>query len=307
MTTLPLQISEEVADALAGGRAIVALESTVIAHGLPAPDNRQVALAMQAIIREAGAVPATIAVLGGRLVVGISDAQIDMLAAAAPSTVRKCSRRDLAIALASGEPGATTVSATMIGAGLAGIDVFATGGIGGVHRGAPHDVSADLTELGRTPVAVVCAGPKSILDLALTREVLETNGVPVIGYCCDEMPAFDSLSSGLGVDARVDSAEEAAAIISARAALNLASGLVFTVPVPGAAALEPSEIDAAISTATKAAHAKGLAGAQVTPFVLSMIAELTEGKSLAANKALLLNNAGVAARIAVAVGEMRRR
>ncbi|MHA1525170.1 MAG: pseudouridine-5'-phosphate glycosidase [Alphaproteobacteria bacterium] len=301
MTATALKISSEVAQALADGRAVVALESTVIAHGLPAPHNLEVALAMQANIRKAGAVPATIAVMGGRLVVGISDAQIEMLASAAPGEVRKCSRRDLSIALASGKNAATTVCATMIGAELAGIELFATGGIGGVHRGAPHDVSADLSELGRTPVTVVCSGPKSILDLALTREVLETNGVPVIGYGCDTMPAFYSLSSAMGVDTRVDDPGQAAAIIRARAALDLASGLVITVPVPGEAALEPAQIDAAISTATQTAHSQGIAGAQVTPFVLSMIAQLTDGKSLAANKALLLNNASVAARIAVAV------
>ena len=227
-----LHVSPEVADALRAGRAVVALESTLITHGLPHPENVETALAMEAAVRASGAVPATIAVLGGKITVGLSLADIERLASKPAGSVRKCSRRDLPIAIARGEDGATTVAGTMIVAHLAGIRVFATGGIGGVPRGAPFDVSADLLELGRTPVAVVCSGAKSILDLPLTLEVLETQGVPVIGLGTDTLPAFYARSSGLPIDVRVESPAEAAQIIAAAQRLGAEHGLLVTVPVP---------------------------------------------------------------------------
>lgn len=296
-----LEIRPRIADQLARGGGVVALESTVIAHGLPAPHNVEVALGMEAAVRKAGAVPATIAVLDGRLTIGLSPAEIRQLAEAPEGAVRKASRRDLAIATGLGGLAATTVSATMIGAHLAGITVFATGGIGGVHRGVPFDVSADLTELGRTPVAVVCSGPKAILDIPATREVLETQGVPVIGYRTDDLPAFYSLSTGFAADARVDTAPEAAALIMAHGQLGLQSGLLFGVPVPAADAIDPDQIEIAIVAATDEAHAAGISGHRMTPFVLARIAELTDNASLAANMALLLNNAAIAGEIAVAL------
>ena len=297
-----LHRSAEVADALRAGRAVVALESTLITHGLPHPANVETALAMEAAVRATGAVPATIAVLGGKITVGLSRAEIERLATRPAGTVRKCSRRDLPIAVARGEDGATTVAGTMIVAHLAGIRVFATGGIGGVHRGAPFDVSADLLELGRTPVAVVCSGAKSILDLPLTLEVLETQGVPVIGLGTDTLPAFYSRSSGLPVDVRVESAAEAASIIAAARRLAAQHGLLVTVPVPEADALPAEEVEAAIQQATAEAAAQGVHGKRVTPFVLARVAELTGGESRRANVALLVNNARVAGAIAVALG-----
>jgi pseudouridylate synthase len=296
-----ITVHDEVAAALSGGGPVVALESTVITHGLPYPDNLATARAMEAAIREAGAVPATVAVLGGRLHAGLGPDQLAYLAERPRERVRKCSRRDLPLALARGEDGATTVAGTMIVAAMVGIELFATGGIGGVHRGHPFDVSADLSELGRTPVTVVCSGPKSILDLALTREVLETNGVPVIGYQSDEMPAFFARTSGLGVDARADSPAEVAAIIRARRALKLASGLLVTVPVPENEAFDPAEAEAAIERATHEADQAGIYGAASTPWLLARVAELTDGRSRRANLALLRNNADIAARIAVAL------
>ena len=298
-----LDIRPEVSQTLAVGGAVVALESTVIAHGLPSPHNVDVALSMEAAIRAAGAVPATIAVLDGTLTVGLSEDEIRTLADAPKGSIRKASRRDLSIATGLGEMAATTVSATMIGAHLAGISVFATGGIGGVHRGAPFDVSADLTELGRTPVAVVCSGPKAILDIPATREVLETQGVPVIGYGTDQLPAFYSQDSGFAADARVDTAADAAKLISGQMALGLQSGLLFGVPVPEADALAPEEIEGSIAIATTEAQSRGISGYQVTPFVLARIAELTGGQSMTANMSLLRNNAKVAAEIAVALSK----
>jgi len=286
---------------------VVALESALIAHGLPAPLNLETALAMEVAVREAGAVPATVAVLGGVLTVGIDGPAIEALAAAPAGTVRKCSRRDLALAVARGETAATTVAATIFAAAKVGIAVFATGGIGGVHRGAPHDVSADLVELGRTPIAVVCSGPKAILDVGLTREVLETWGVPVIGYGADRLAGFFTLDGGFAADGRVDGPEEAAGAILAREALGLDGALLFAVPVPAGAALSGAEAEAAIAAADKAAHAAGIAGAALTPFVLAEVARLTEGRSLAANRALLVNNARVAGAIAAALAEARRR
>jgi len=301
---LELAIAPEVAGALRAGRAVVALESTLITHGLPHPANVETALAMEAAVRAGGAVPATIAVLGGKITVGLTRAEIERLAAQPAGRVRKCSRRDLPIAVARGEDGATTVAGTMIVAHLAGIRVFATGGIGGVHRGAPFDVSADLLELGRTPVAVVCSGAKSILDLPLTLEVLETQGVPVIGLGTDALPAFYSRSSGLPVDVTIQTAAEVAQIVAAAHRLEAQHGLLVTVPVPEADALPAEKMEEAISGATAEANAQGVHGKAVTPFLLARVAELTGGASRRANIALLVNNARVAGEIAVALSRL---
>jgi pseudouridine-5'-phosphate glycosidase len=289
----------EVAEALANGQAVVALESTLITHGLAYPDNLATARAIQAAAREAGAVPATIAILHGQLTVGLDDAQLEYLATA--KNVRKCSRRDIGIVVAQELDGATTVAGTMMVAAMAGIGVFATGGIGGVHRGHPFDISADLEELSQTPVTVVCAGAKSLLDLPLTVEQLETRGVPVIGYGTDELPAFYSRSSGLPVDARADTPEQVAAIVRARRALGIQGGELVAVPVPAADELSHAEAEAAIAQAIQLADESGVTGAAVTPFILAKIAELTNGRSKRANVALLLNNARVAAHIAQAL------
>jgi pseudouridine-5'-phosphate glycosidase len=302
--TESLHVSPEVADALRGGRAVVALESTLITHGLPHPANVETALAMEAAVRAGGAVPATIAVLAGKITVGLTRVDIERLASRPAGSVRKCSRRDLPIAVAQREDAATTVAGTMIVAHMAGIRIFATGGIGGVHRGAPFDVSADLTELGRTPVAVVCSGAKSILDLPLTLEVLETQGVPVIGLGTDTLPAFYSRSSGLPVDVTVQTAGQAAAIIAAARRLDAQHGLLVTVPVPEKGAMPSEQMETAIQRATDEAAAKNIHGKAVTPFVLGRVAELTAGESRRANIALLVNNARVAAEIAVALAKL---
>ena len=302
-STLSLHIRADVQAALSAGRPVVALESTLITHGLPYPISVRTALGMEAAVREGGALPATIAVLGGQITVGLSEAQIEGLAAAEPGTVRKCSRRDLPIAIALRQDGATTVAGTMIVARMAGIKVFATGGIGGVHRGQPQDVSADLIELGRTPVAVVSSGAKSILDLPLTLEVLETQGVPVLGYQTDSLPAFYSRSTDLPIDQRIETPAEAAAIIRAAEALDAQHGTLVTVPVPAAEALSAQDAESAIQQATQEAEAQGIAGKDITPFVLSRVAELTDGKSMAANIALLINNARVAGEIALALSQ----
>lgn len=294
-----LMYSTEVATARAHGQPIVALESTLITHGLPYPANRDTALAMEQAVRDAGAVPATIAILEGQVMVGLSSEQVDMLAQKPTGSVRKCSRRDLPIAIGLGEDAATTVAGTMIVAHWAGIPIFATGGIGGVHRGHPWDVSADLIELGRTPVAVVCAGAKSILDLPLTLEVLETQGVPVIGLGTETLPAFYTRSSGLPVDACIQTTTQAARIIHAARTIGAQHGLLITVPVPEADALSNEIAEAAIEQATRDADANGIQGKALTPFVLGRVLELTGGASLRANRALLINNAGVAAQIAV--------
>jgi pseudouridine-5'-phosphate glycosidase len=278
---------------------VVALESTLITHGLPHPKNLDVALALEAVVREAGAVPATIALLSGQITVGLTDEQLVYLAEA--KNVRKCSRRDLPIAVGRGEDGATTVAGTMIVAHMAGIRVFATGGIGGVHRGHPFDVSADLLELGRTPVTVVCAGAKAILDLPLTLEVLETQGVPVIGYRTEEFPAFYTRSSGLPIDVRCDTPQEVAAVVRARDDLNLRGGTLVTVPVPPEDELSAAKAEVAIATALAEAEAQEIKGKAVTPFLLARVSELTGEASLRANVALLLNNARVASAIAVAL------
>jgi pseudouridylate synthase len=289
-------VRPEVAEALAAGRPVVALESTVIAHGLPYPRNVETALGMEATIRREGAVPATIAIIGGVARIGLTSDEVEYLARA---TVAKVSRRDIAICLAQQGDGATTVSATMFFAHYAGIKVFATGGIGGVHRGHPGDVSADLTELARTPVLVVCAGAKAILDLPATLEWLETVGVPVLGYGTDEFPAFYSRSSGLSVDGRADTPEQAAAIVRMHWEIGLASGALLTVPIPEAAEVPGERIEAAIAQALS--EAQGIRGKSVTPFLLRRVSEMTGGESMAANLALLLNNAQVAAQVAKAL------
>jgi len=302
-TTHPhLDTHPEVAAALAAGRPVVALESTIISHGMPYPQNVDTALAVEAEVRAHGAVPATIAVLGGRLKAGLTREQIETLGRAGLS-VTKASRRDLPVLVARQAHGATTVAATMIVAALAGIRVFATGGIGGVHRGAEtsFDISADLQELARTPVAVVCAGIKSILDLALTREYLETHGVPLIGYGTDTLPAFYCRDSGHGVDVRLDTPAEVAAVMRAQWALGYPGGLVVANPVPEAHAMPRERIDAAIAQALAESAAQGIRGKDSTPFLLQRVAELTGGQSLAANIQLVLNNARLAARVAVAL------
>jgi pseudouridine-5'-phosphate glycosidase len=295
-----LVLTENVGAAVSAGSPVVALESTLITHGFPYPANVETALAMETAVRQGGALPATIAVLDGQIKVGISPEEIERLAELGQAAVRKCSRRDLSIVVGLRQHGATTVAGTMIVAHMAGIRVFATGGIGGVHRGHPEDVSADLIELGRTPITVVCAGAKSILDLPLTLEVLETQGVPVLGYSTDTLPAFYSRSSGLPVDQRVDTPEQVAAIIAARDRLGLAHGILVTVPVPEADALRVEEADAAIAEATRMADAAGIHGRAVTPFVLAKVLDLTGGRSQHANIAALVNNARVAAQIAMA-------
>ncbi|MYD08449.1 MAG: pseudouridine-5'-phosphate glycosidase [Chloroflexi bacterium] len=298
---LELRVSAAVQQPLAAAEPVVALESTLITHGLPYPLNVETALAMEAAVREAGAVPATIAVLKGEITVGISEEQIEALAQAPAGSARKCSRRDLPIAIALKQDGATTVACTMIIADMVGIKVFATGGIGGVHRGQPHDVSADLLEFGRTPVAVVSSGAKSILDLPLTLEVLETQGVPVLGYGTDKLPAFYSARTDLPVDQRVDTPEEAAAIIGAIDALGARHGVLITVPVPAERELSAAAAEDAIARASEEAEAAGIGGKDITPFVLGRVAELTQGASREANTALLVNNARVAGEIAAAL------
>jgi pseudouridine-5'-phosphate glycosidase len=301
MTDHPLVFHPEVKAALAEGRPVVALESTLITHGLAYPINLEVARAMEAAVRGEDAVPATIAILGGQITVGLADDELEYLATRPRQAVRKCSRRDLPIAVGRGEDAATTVAGTMVVAHKASIEVFATGGIGGVHRGHPFDVSADLIELGRTPVTVVCSGAKSILDLPLTLEVLETQGVPVIGYDTDTLPAFYSHSSGLPVDVRVERAEDVAAIVRARRALGLTHATLVTVPVPAEEALSREEAEAAIEEAIRQADVAGIVGKALTPFVLASVVEITAGRSQRANVALLVNNARVAARIAYAL------
>jgi len=296
-----VNVTPLVNDALKSGHAVVALESTLITHGLPYPVNVETAMAMEKAICNAGAIPATIAIINGEVTVGLSSEQIEWLGQLPAGSVRKCSRRDLPIAIGLRENAATTVAGTMIVAHMAGIGVFATGGIGGVHRGHPFDVSADLIELGRTPVAVVCSGAKSILDLPLTLEVLETQGVPVIGLGTDTLPSFYTRSSGLPVDVRVETPEQVAQIIAAARRLQAGHGILITVPVPADDEL-PSEIaEAAIQQATQEAESQNIHGKAVTPFVLGRVVELTEGQSRRANTALLVNNAHTAAQIALAL------
>lgn len=297
-----LTLSEEVRVALEAQHPVVALESTVIAHGLPYPANLEIARDMEAVIRAEGAVPATIGIRGGKIIVGLSTLEIEQMATA--QGVLKVSRRDLAVALATRQLGATTVAGTMLCASLAGIRFFATGGIGGVHRGAERsmDISADLTELSRTPVLVVCAGAKSILDLDLTLEYLETQGVPVLGWQTREFPAFYVRSSGRLLPHRVDDPTTLAALAHAQWECGL-HGLVVTCPIPAAYALDPAPLEAAIEDALRQAQEQGIRGAATTPFLLAHVAKVTGGASVEANKALLLNNARWAARFAHAYYE----
>ena len=294
-----LDVAPEVAEALAAGKPVVALESTIISHGMPYPKNVETALLVEQTIRENGAVPATIAVIGGRLKAGLSKDEIEHLGKSGRA-VAKASRRDLPVLVARGEDGATTVTTTMIIAHMAGIRIFATGGIGGVHRGAEvtMDISADLEELAQTPVMVVCAGAKSILDLGLTLEYLETKGVPVIGYGTEELPAFYTRKSGFGVDYRVDSPEELAAIFKAQRDLDYKGGMLVTNPIPEEYSMDPDVINAAIDRAVAEAKAQGIHGKETTPFLLARIKDLTGGDSLASNIQLVLNNARLAAQTA---------
>ena len=295
-----LDVSPEVLEALNSGKPVVALESTIISHGMPYPRNVETALLVEKTVREHGAVPATIAVIGGRLKAGLSAEEIEYLGKSGRQ-VAKASRRDLSALVARKADGATTVTTTMIIAHMAGIKVFATGGIGGVHRGAETtmDISADLEELGSTPVMVVCAGAKSILDLGLTLEYLETKGVPVIGYGTDELPAFYTRSSGFGVDYRVDSPAELAAMFDAQLNLGMKGGMLVTNPIPKEYSMDKAVIDAAIEQALKEADENGIKGKETTPFLLAKVVELTGGDSLESNIKLVLNNAALAAETAV--------
>lgn len=297
-----LDISPEVQQALAEGRPVVALESTIISHGMPYPKNVETAMLVEQTIRDNGAVPATIAILGGRLKAGLSPEEIEYLGKSGRS-VAKVSRRDLPMIVARGADGATTVTTTMMIAHMAGISVFATGGIGGVHRGAETtmDISADLEELAQTPVMVVCAGAKAILDLGLTLEYLETKGVPVIGYGTDELPAFYTRESGLGVDARVDTPEELAAMFTAQRGMGLKTGMLVTNPIPAEYAMDKATIDAAIDQAMRELREQGVHGKETTPFLLARVVELTGGDSLESNIQLVLNNARLASKTAAAL------
>jgi pseudouridine-5'-phosphate glycosidase len=302
MKTIPfLDVHPEVAAALAAQRPVVALESTIIAHGMPYPDNVATALQVEAEVRAHGAVPATIAIVQGRLKVGLAPAEIEQLGQGGRDVV-KVSRRDMAFVVAAGQTGATTVASTMLIAAMAGIRVFATGGIGGVHRGAAQsfDISADLLELAQTPVAVVCAGIKSILDLGLTLEYLETHGVPVVGYQTDNLPAFYTRDSGFKVDYRLDSPAAIAAALQAQWRMGLQGGVVVANPIPDAFAMPRTAIDAAIAQALQEALAQGIRGKESTPFLLARVSEITGGDSLASNIQLVLNNARLAAAIACA-------
>lgn len=301
--TAPLAFSTEVAAALAAGRPVVALESTIITHGMPYPQNLDMARQVEQAIRDNGAVPATIAVMGGRIHIGMDDAALQALAQTSPDQAMKLSRADLAVCVANGRTGATTVAATMICAHLAGIGVFATGGIGGVHRGAEtsFDISADLQELAQTPVTVVAAGAKAILDLPKTWEVLETLGVPVIAYGQDDLPAFWSRASGIKAPLRMDSPAEIAAAAAMRARLGLKGGQLVANPIPPDAEIAAGIINPVIEQALSEAETRRIAAKEVTPFLLQRIFDLTEGRSLASNIALVLNNARLAASIAIAM------
>ena len=300
-----LDIHPEVAAALAEGKPVVALESTIISHGMPHPQNVQTALQVEQIIRDNGAVPATIAIIGGRLKAGLSPEEIEYFGKKGMA-ITKASRRDLAVLCARGEDGATTVATTMIIAHMAGINIFATGGIGGVHRGAETtmDISADLEELGHTPVMVVCAGAKSILDLGLTLEYLETKGVPVIGYGTEELPAFYTRRSGFGVDYRIDTPEMLAAAFKAQNDMALGGGMLVANPIPEEYSMDASVINAAIDKAVAECNEKGIHGKETTPFLLARVAQITGGDSLASNIRLVFNNAKVAAQTAVAYAKL---
>ncbi|MBR1480353.1 MAG: pseudouridine-5'-phosphate glycosidase [Paludibacteraceae bacterium] len=297
-----LSLSPEVAEALRTGKPVVALESTIISHGMPYPQNVETALRVEQTIRDNGAVPATIAIIGGRLKAGCTPEEIEYLGRKGQA-VTKASRRDLPVLLARGEDGATTVTTTMIIAHMAGIRIFATGGIGGVHRGAQQtfDISADMEELAQTPVMVICAGAKSILDLPLTLEYLETKGVPVIGYGTDELPAFYTRHSGLRVDYRIDTPEELAGVFRAKQACGLRGGILVTNPIPEEFSMPADVINAAIEQALAEMDAAGIHGKACTPFLLAKVKDLTGGDSLEANIRLVLNNARLAAQTACAL------
>ncbi len=294
-----LEVSEEVRQALAAGKPVVALESTIISHGMPYPQNVETALNVEKIIRENGAVPATIAIIGGKLKAGLTKDEIEYLGKKGTDVI-KASRRDLPVLAARSDDGATTVATTMIIAAMAGIKVFATGGVGGVHRGAEvtMDISADLEELAQTPVLVVCAGAKSILDLGLTLEYLETKGVPVIGYGTDELPAFYTRKSGFGVDYRLDTPDEVAAAFRAKLDMGLKGGMLVTNPIPEEYSMDPAVINKAIDEAVDEANRLGIKGKQTTPFLLAKIKDITGGDSLASNIRLVYNNAALAAQVA---------
>jgi pseudouridine-5'-phosphate glycosidase len=300
-----LDVAPEVAEALAAGKPVVALESTIISHGMPYPKNVETALNVEKVIRDNGAVPATIAIIGGRLKAGLSEAEIEYLGKAGHA-VTKVSRRDLPVIVAKKMDGATTVATTMIIAAMAGIKVFATGGIGGVHRGAETtmDISADLEELAMTPVMVVCAGAKAILDLGLTLEYLETKGVPVIGYGTEELPAFYSRKSGFSVDYRLDTPDELAAAFHAKQELGMKGGMLVTNPIPEQYAMPEDVINKAIDQAVAESVEQGIHGKESTPFLLARVAELTGGDSLESNIQLVYNNAKVAAQTAAKLSEM---
>ena len=300
-----LNVSPEVKAAIAAGKPVVALESTIISHGMPYPQNVETALNVERIVRENGAVPATIAILGGRLKAGLSKEEIEYLGKTG-TAVTKVSRRDLPVVVSKRMDGATTVATTMIIAAMAGIRVFATGGIGGVHRGAETtmDISADLEELAMTPVLVVCAGAKSILDLGLTLEYLETKGVPVIGYQTEELPAFYTRTSGFKVDYRLDTPEELAAAFHVKGEAGLAGGMLVTNPIPEQYSMDPNEINGVIARAVEEARSLGIHGKETTPFLLAKIKDITGGDSLAANIQLVYNNAALAARTAAALSAL---
>jgi len=296
---MKLNFNDEVSGALHFERPIVALESTVIAHGLPYPKNIETARRMEQAVRDSGAVPATVGVFGGEIYAGLNDGQLELLAKS--KDIHKLSRRDMPVAVAKKLNAATTVATTSFIAHAAGIKVFATGGIGGVHRGSGNDVSADLPELAQTPIIVVCSGAKIVLDLPATREWLETYGVTVLGWQCDELPAFYSRGSGLKIDQRVETPGEVAAIAAARNDLGMSSAVIVAVPVPAAAEVPSAEVEKLLAESLKAANQQGIKGSEVTPFLLSRLSERSNGKTLDANIALLENNARVAAEISCAL------
>lgn len=304
METKYLEIAPEVRKALANGDPVVALESTIISHGMPYPQNVETALRVEEIVRENGAVPATTAIIGGKLKCGLKKEEIEYLGKKGLE-VTKCSRRDIPMAIARRLDGATTVATTMIIANMAGVSIFATGGIGGVHRGAQEtmDISADLEELANTPVMVVCAGAKAILDIPLTLEYLETKGVPVLGYQTDKLPAFYTRKSAFNVDYRVDSPEEAAKAFEAQRGAGLHTGMLMANPIPEEFSMDEDMINNAIEAAVKEAEEKGIKGKESTPFLLSKVKDITGGLSLEANIELVFNNAKVAAQIAKAYCE----
>ena len=300
-----LDIKPEIKKALEEGKAVVALESTIISHGMPYPRNVETALNVEQIIRDNGAIPATIAIMDGKLKVGLSKDEIESLGKS--SDAIKCSRRDIPFILAKKLDGATTVASTMLIASMAGIKVFATGGIGGVHRGAQEtfDISADLQELAHTDVAVVCAGAKSILDIGLTLEYLETQGVPVVGFGTDELPAFYTSKSGFGVDYRVDTPKELAEALKTKWDLGIEGGVVVANPIPPEYEMDPAVIDSAISEAVREADLKGIKGKESTPFLLAKVKEITGGSSLDSNIQLVYNNAVLGAKIAVELSKLK--